>query len=202
MYIDPKKSEVPIYANILTSCITPRPIAWISSLNKMGIANIAPYSFFTVASFNPPVLCVTQINPRDKAEKDTLANLKETKECVINVVNQKLVEKMNETCFDYPAHVSEFDAVELEPCASAAVSAPGVKAALVRFECSLREIISVSQSPSGGHMMLLNVVNIFIDDSLSHDSLIPEALDNIGKLGNDYYSSTREIIELARPGRK
>ena len=69
----------------LVGGITPRPIAWISTLSEKGIANIAPYSFFTVASCNPPVLSVTQVNPRDHANKDTLTNLLATKECVVNI---------------------------------------------------------------------------------------------------------------------
>ena len=76
----------PIYSQLVGG-ITPRPIAWVSTLSRDGVANIAPYSFFTVASVNPPVLSVTQVNPGAKRNKDTLSNLLDTKGCVVNIVS-------------------------------------------------------------------------------------------------------------------
>ena len=133
----------------LVGGISPRPIAWISTLSEKGIANIAPYSFFTVASCNPPVLSVTQVNPRDHTNKDTLTNLLATKECVVNIVSHNLVKQMNQSCANYPNNVSEFDEVNIQQTPSLLVSPPSVEASKVRYECTLRDVITVSEKAGG-----------------------------------------------------
>ncbi|WP_372811713.1 flavin reductase family protein, partial [Pseudoalteromonas nigrifaciens] len=184
----------------LVGGISPRPIAWISTLNSEGIANIAPYSFFTVASCKPPVLSVTQVNPSDKTNKDTLSNLMATKECVVNIVSQELVEKMNQSCANYPSDISEFDAANIAQAPSLLVNAPSVAGSKVRFECKLREVISISNEPGGGKMMLLDVVGICINDSVMSNGYIdPELLNAVGKMGGDYFSTTKDKFVLKRP---
>lgn len=164
MNFDPKLIEATQCYKLMVGSITPRPIAWVSSLSATGVLNLAPYSFFTVASCNPPVLAVTQVNPRDRAAKDTLNNLRATQECVVNIVSEDQSVLMNETCADYASNLSEFAAVGIASEASHAVAVAGVKAAKVRFECRLREVLVISSLPMGGHMMLLDVVNIFVNE--------------------------------------
>jgi len=200
MNFDPLSIEPTQSYRLMVGSIIPRPIAWISTLSSKNVLNLAPYSFFTVASCNPPVLAVTQVNPRDRAAKDTLTNLLATKECVVNIVNENLAAEMNASCADYPADVSEFDALGIESEPGHAVKVAGVKAANVRFECVLREIIEVSTLPMGGTMMLLNVVNIYVNESvLSQGRIAPDLLDAIGKLGGDLYTTTRDRFEMPRP---
>jgi flavin reductase (DIM6/NTAB) family NADH-FMN oxidoreductase RutF len=180
--------------------ISPRPIAWISTLNSEGIANIAPYSFFTVASCKPPVLSVTQVNPSDKTNKDTLSNLVATKECVVNIVSEQLVEKMNQSCANYPSDISEFDAANIAQAPSQLIRAPSVADSKVRFECKLREVIIISNEPGGTKMMLLDVVGICIDDSvIINDYIDPDLLNAVGKMGGDYFSTTKDKFALKRP---
>ena len=184
----------------LVGGISPRPIAWISTLSSEGVTNIAPYSFFTVASCQPAVLSVTQVNPSDKANKDTLTNLLATKECVINIVSHALVEQMNQSCANYPNNVSEFDEASIERVPSQLVNPPSVAASKVRYECKLREVITISDEPSGGKMMLLDVVGIFIDDAaLVNGYIDPTRLDAVGKMGGDYFSTTKDKFVLKRP---
>lgn len=200
MNFDPLHIETTQTYKLLVGSITPRPIAWISTLSSAGILNLAPYSFFTVASCNPPVLAVTQVNPRGRAAKDTLTNLQATKECVVNIVSEELAELMNASCGDYPPDVSEFAAVGIECEPSQRVQVAGVKAAKVRFECVLREVLVISSLPMGGHMMFLDVVNIFVNESaLVEGQIAPHLLNTIGKLGGDLYSTTHERFEMARP---
>lgn len=200
MNFDPLSIEVTHCYKLMVGSITPRPIAWISSLSATGVLNLAPYSFFTVASCNPPVLAVTQVNPHDRAAKDTLTNLRAIQECVVNIVTEDLAEIMNASCGDYPPDVSEFLALNIESEASHAVAVAGVKAASVRFECTLREVIEVSSLPMGGQMMLLNVVNIYVNESvLVAGQIAPHLLNTIGKLGNDWYTNTQDRFEMARP---
>lgn len=185
---------------LLVGSIVPRPIAWISTLSADGVANLAPYSFFTVASCNPPVLSVTQVNPRDRLSKDTLANLQATGACVVNIVSAALAEQMNATCADYPAGISEFTAAGIARAPSAVVAADGVADAPVRFECRLRQVIEVSAEPSGGTMMLLDVVHIHVADQvLAHGAIDPQLLDAVGKMGGNGYAHTRARFDLVRP---
>lgn len=201
MYLDltNKHDETNIYSQLVGG-ITPRPIAWISTLSSDGVANIAPYSFFTVASVNPPVLSVTQVNPRDKANKDTLNNLLASKECVVNIVSEQLVEKMNQSCGNYPPSVSEFIAANIESTVSKFVKPLSVKASKVRYECKLREVITFCDKPGAGKMMLLDIVGIYIDDSVLVNGYIdPRALNTVGKMGGDDFTTTHDLFSLARP---
>ncbi|OUS72568.1 flavin reductase [Pseudoalteromonas sp. A601] len=201
MFLDLTQSlEKPNIYSQLVGGITPRPIAWISTLSSDGVANIAPYSFFTVASVNPPVLSVTQVNPGEKRNKDTLNNLLASKECVVNIVSEQQVEQMNQSCANYSSEVSEFDAAHIESTASRLVKPISVKASKVRYECSLREVITISEQSAGGQMMLLNVVGVYIDDAVLVDGYIdPVALKSVGKLGGDEFTKTTDMFSLKRP---
>lgn len=200
MFLDLTQNTHHNVYSYLVGGISPRPIAWVSTLSEEGVANIAPYSFFTVASCNPPVLSVTQVNPRDKANKDTLINLQATKNCVVNIVSEELVEQMNQSCANYSAQTSEFDAANIDKTASKQVSAPSAAVAKVRYECTLRDIITISDEPGGGKVMLLNVVGIYInDDVLVNGYLDPARLNTVGKMGGDYFSSTKDKFVLKRP---
>lgn len=185
---------------LLTSGVLPRPIAWVSTLGKNGVANLAPYSFFTVASCNPPVLCVVQVTPANQLNKDTLTNLKDTGECVVNVVSQPLLDAMNISCATYPPEVDEFEKAGLEKSTSHTVAAPGVKSALVRYECKLRELQTISDLPTGGTLMLLDVTGIEVaDHALVEGQIDPSVLQAMGKMGGDLYNTTDQRIELPRP---
>ncbi|URQ97882.1 flavin reductase family protein [Pseudoalteromonas sp. SCSIO 43095] len=200
MFLDLTDNSNHSVYSYLVGGISPRPIAWVSTLSEKGVANIAPYSFFTVASCNPPVLSVTQVNPRDNANKDTLNNLLATKECVVNIVSHSLVDQMTQSCANYPRDVSEFDAANIQRTPSQLVSVPSVAASKVRYECKLREVITISDEPSGGQMMLLDVVGIFLDDTVLVNGYIdPTRLDAVGKMGGDYFSTTKDKFALKRP---
>ncbi len=192
--------ETPQIYHHLVHGVVPRPIAWVSTLSKEGISNLAPYSFFSVASVNPPVLTVTAVPARDKLEKDTLTNLLETKECVVNVVTEDVLEIMNESCADFAHNQSEIDALNIETIASEMIQPAGIKAAKVRFECTLRETIDIAKHPAGGVLILLDVVGIHIDDSVADGAQINgKTLKALGKLGGNDYSTVNEQITLARP---
>lgn len=185
---------------LLVGGVTPRPIAWISTLSKTGVANIAPYSFFNVASCNPPILWYSQVNPREGGDKDTLVNLLDTKECVVHIVSEPLLEKMNQTCASLPADQSEFAFAQLEQCPSHSVKPPSVRGTLVRYECTLREVLRFNSLPMGGSAALLDVKTIFVDDALWQDGFINQMqLTSVGKMGADFYSHTDNLIELSRP---
>jgi flavin reductase (DIM6/NTAB) family NADH-FMN oxidoreductase RutF len=185
---------------LLNGGVTPRPIAWISTRSKTGVDNLAPYSFFTVASCNPPVLLYTQVTQRSGIDKDTLQNLKETGECVVNIVNSHLLEKMNLTSASISPDESEFDLADLEHCTSNTVTPVSVKESPIRYECTLREIITLGALPAGGTLVLLDVKFVYVrDDLYSAEGINQTLIDSVGKMGGDGYSPTSNYIALNRP---
>jgi flavin reductase (DIM6/NTAB) family NADH-FMN oxidoreductase RutF len=185
---------------LLNGGVTPRPIAWISTRSGDNIDNLAPYSFFTVASCNPPVLLYTQVTQRSGIDKDTLQNLIETGECVVNIVNSDLLEKMNHTSASINIDESEFDFADVESCSSYKVTPCSVKESPIRYECTLREIIPISDSPTGGTVILLDVQFVYVrDDLYQNGNINQELVDSVGKMGGDYFSFTSKNVTLNRP---
>ena len=185
---------------LLTGGVTPRPIAWISTRSSAGVDNLAPYSFFTVASCNPPVLLYTQVTQRSGIDKDTLQNIRETGECVVNIANAALLEKMNKTSASLEIDKSEFEFADVDSCASFKVRPRSVKESPIRYECTLREIIPISDLPTGGTVILLDVKFVYVRDDLYINGTInQELIDSVGKMGGDYFSFTSKNIEIERP---
>jgi flavin reductase (DIM6/NTAB) family NADH-FMN oxidoreductase RutF len=195
---------------LLSGGITPRPIAWISTRSHDKVDNLAPYSFFTVASCNPPVLLYSQVAQRSGIDKDTLENLIATGECVVNIVNASLMEKMNQTSASLNRDESEFEFAGIESCASHSVTPRSVKESPIRYECALRDVLPIggltsndstnSEQPIGGTVVLLDVKSIYVQDKLYEDGSINQALlDSVGKLGGDLFSFTSKNIDLKRP---
>ncbi len=186
---------------LLVSGIIPRPIAWVSTQNQHGVQNVAPYSFFTVASVNPPILAITHVAPRAGGEKDTLANLKAVPECVVNIVSASQAEAMNASCAPFDNDTSEFAQANIAAAPSELVKPVSVADSAVRYECKLREIINLSDLPAGGQLILLDVVGVSVKDGLLTEAGLVDAkqLDAIGKLGGDDYSYCRDGFALARP---
>ena len=200
MFFDVKELASQQKYHLLNGGVTPRPIAWISTRSRNNIDNLAPYSFFTVASCNPPVLLYTQVTPRSGTDKDTLQNLLETGECVVNIANSDVLEKMNMTSASLEATASEFDFAEVEQCPSQTVAPASVKASPVRYECTLREVICISDLPTGGSVVLLDVQCIYVrDDLYINDRVDQKLVDSVGKMGGDAFSLTSNTLELKRP---
>ncbi len=185
---------------LLTGGITPRPIAWISTRSSEGVDNLAPYSFFSVASCNPPVLLYTQVTQRSGKDKDTLLNLRDSGECVVNIVSAQQLHVANMTSATIDANDSEFDFAGVDSTDSLKVAPRSVKASPLRYECTLKEIISIGDLPAGGTVVLLDVQAIYVRDDLYVDGVIDQArLDSVGKMGGDYYCYTSNNVAIDRP---
>lgn len=192
------------FYTLATHAIQPRPIAWISTQSHEGISNLAPFSFFTVACINPPILSVTIIWRRAEndlpSEKDTLRNLRTTGECVINIVTEALATTMNQTCANFPPATSEIATLGIATVASQRVAPPGVAASPVRFECRLRSLTPLGSGPGSSHIALLDVLSIDADEQVITNGMIDAGkLMSIGKLGGDAYATTPNRFELPRP---
>ena len=193
--------------NLRISCVGPRPIAWVSSVSAAGQPNLAPFSFFNCVCGNPPLLAFAPglRPPNDPAPthgepKDTLRNIRETKEFVISVVTYHLREAMNLTSGEYAATVNEFELAGLTPQPSIMVRPPRVGESPVSFECKLHQILDFSTGPTGGSLVIGQVVAIHVEDAHCQEGRIDrDSLDLIGRLGGMQYTRTRERFEMARP---
>lgn len=195
-------SALPAQKNyrLLNGGVTPRPIAWISTQSKSGVDNLAPYSFFTVASCNPPVLLYTQVTQRSGLDKDTLQNLKETGECVVNIASSSLLAQVNTSSASIKRDESEFDLANVSKIPSYLVQPFSVAESPIRYECKLRELITISDLPASGTMVLLDVISIYVKDELYIDGNIDQRLiDSVGKMGGSEYCHTTHLASLNRP---
>jgi flavin reductase (DIM6/NTAB) family NADH-FMN oxidoreductase RutF len=188
---------------ILLNAVAPRPIAWVSTQGKDGLTNLAPFSFFNVVSAKPPMLgfspAIRQLEDGD-VPKDTLRNIRDTGEFVVNVVTFELAEAMNLTSGEYGPSVSEFQLAKLATRPSEVVRPPQVAASPVSFECRLNRILDFgSQAPSGS-LVIGEIVSVHVEDSALKEGRIDgHALDLIGRMGGMEYTRTTARFELVRP---
>ena len=188
----------------MTGLITPRPIAWVSTVDAEGRANLAPFSFFNGVTSSPPTLLFIPVNLRDGAKKDTVLNLEATSECVVNVVSRALADQMNACAARLPHGESEFAAFGIAAAPSDLVRPPRVAEAPAAFECRVRQIVPVGEGPMAAHVVICDILRLHVrDEILGADGAVdPERLDSIGRLGGEGYAGTRERFELVRPDRK
>jgi flavin reductase (DIM6/NTAB) family NADH-FMN oxidoreductase RutF len=203
---DPARESVQNIYKLMIGAIVPRPIAFVSSLDARGVRNLAPFSYFTAVSADPPVVLfcpsVRRENPERGlgAHKDTLLNVSATREFVVNIVTEAMVEKMNLTSAQVPPEVDEFELSGLTPVPSELVTPPRVAESPVQMECRLRQIIEVSDRPSGGAIVLGEVVRFHVrEDLIENFRIDPEKLAAIGRMGGPTYVRTRDRFDLRRP---
>jgi len=192
--IDPESLPVKERYALLTSFIQPRPIAWVSTQDGEGRLNLAPFSFFTGVTANPMTLCFAPARTKEGRKKDTLLNIEETGEFVVSIVTEETARKAVETSAEWPRGVSEFEKAGLTPAPSARVKPPRVRESPVSLECELSRLVSVSEGPIGGTLVLGRVVFVHAEGALSH-----EALKTVGRLEGDWYAPVREAFRLPRP---
>lgn len=185
----------------MAASITPRPIAWVSTLSAEGVANLAPFSFYNGVCPNPPAVVFSATNRRDGRPKDTLVNVRQTRQFVLNVVSEPLVHQMNLTAAELDYGVNEFDHAGLNPIASALVRPPRVREAMVHMECELLQVVEVGSGSLAGNLVIGQIVLMHIDDRvIAADGQIDAGLlATVGRLGGDLYCTTRERFELGRP---
>ena len=203
MIVYPSDSRPNDIYKLMVGSITPRPIALVSSISKAGVFNLAPYSFFTGVSANPPAIGFSPlITGRDKI-RDSRNNIEETKEFAVNIVSESLVEQMNVASSDVPPEVDEFALSQLTPAHANIVSCPLVKESRINMECRLIEIVEVSNKLLGGAFILGEIVCFHIDDEVVENFRIdPDTLDTVGRMGGSSYTRTRDRFELVRPDSK
>lgn len=201
--------------NILISAVVPRPIAWVSTLSASGRPNLAPFSFFNAVCAKPPLLAFAPgMRPPHKSEaaadeaeghpgvhvKDTLRNIRETREFVINTVTYKLAEAMNLTSGEYDASIDEFELARMASAPSHVVRPRRVAESPVSFECKLHQILDFNPAAEGGSLVIGEIVSLHIDERhLKEGRLDRDSLDVIGRMGGMQYTRTTQRFEMVRP---
>ncbi|MBG6225434.1 flavin reductase (DIM6/NTAB) family NADH-FMN oxidoreductase RutF [Arthrobacter sp. CAN_A2] len=185
---DPANSRA--FYKFLTSVVVPRPIAWVSSTSADGVDNLAPHSFFTIASVNPPIVQFTSVG-----RKDSVRNIEATGEFVVCFTPEELFETVNATGTDFPPDVSEFDAVGLTREPSATVRPPRVGESPVALECRLHLIQEMGDCTLVFGEVLHAVVS---EDVLDGDLPSITALRPLSRLGKNEWGSVGTIRGISR----
>ena len=203
--VNPSEQKPQDVYKLLIGAVVPRPIAFVSSQDSKGIRNLAPFSFFTVASANPPVVCFCpMVRPSGSSSmpptKDTLRNIIDTREFVLNIVSEEFADKMNATSADLPPEVDEFEVSGLTPVPSELIAPPRVGESAIQMECRLEQVVHVSTEPLGGSLVLGQVLRFHIRESMLNNFRIdPDQLHAIGRMAGATYCRTCDRFEMERP---
>lgn len=185
MIIDPSDLDTTSVYKLLVGAVVPRPIAWVSSQSRNGILNLAPFSFFTVASREPPMLAIS-IGPRTGGEhypKDTLTNLRETQEFVINMVSVSLANAMFETAVNHAPDVNEFERAGVTPADSSSIKVPRVAEAKISMECTVEHMLKLGTDT----MVIGRMRRYHVEDALITNGRIDlKALDPLGRMAGNF----------------
>ena len=189
--------------NPFKALVAPRPIAWVSSMDAEGVANLAPFSYFNACADRPPTIMFAPNNPRPNGEdKDTLRNVEQTNEFVVNLVGYDLREAMNMTSAHVGASVDEFELAGLTPADSVHVRVPRVAEAPVSLECRfLTRLRLPSDHPRiENNLVIGKVVGTHIADHIIRDGMIDMAAYRpVARLGYMDYTSVESVFEMLRP---
>lgn len=205
--INPKELPIPKLQAYLQSAVSPRPIAFVSSIDKAGNVNLSPFSFFNMFSMNPPILIFSPSRRvRDNSEKHTLENIREVNEVVINIVNYDMVQQTSLASCDFPKGVNEFVKSGLTPQGSQLVKPPRVAESPVSFECKVKEVISLGDQGGAGNLVLCEVLLMHIrEEVVDQNGIIdPYKMDAVARMGQNYYCRAQgdNIFIVPKPNEK
>lgn len=203
MNVNPEHATASAIYQHLIRLIAPRPIAWVSTVALSGITNLAPFSFFTGVGAKPPSVLFCPANRRDGTPKDTLRNILDTGEFVINVVPYRLAEAMNLSSAELPPGESEFELAGVATAPSDIFRPPRVQASPACLECELMHHLALDAGPGGANIVVGRILQLHLDESILDDAGQADAglLDLIGRLGGTSCCRTTERFDLPRPHR-
>ncbi len=197
---DPATRDLRTNYHFLTSAVMPRPVAWVTTVDAAGLVNAAPFSWFNAVCAEPPMLMLAIQRRTDGSPKDTLRNLRATRECVVNVAPKALLHEMVQTSGDYPPEVSEVEAVGLATAPSRKVRPPRLAASPVHFECRLAQELPLG--PQGRtSLVLLEAVHMAADDAVldGRGNVDPAKLTLVARMGGAEYVDTERHYTVQRP---
>jgi flavin reductase (DIM6/NTAB) family NADH-FMN oxidoreductase RutF len=195
MQIDPAALSSRDSYRLMISCIIPRPIAFVTTLSREGVSNLAPFSFFNGVSSDPPVISIAVATKRDGSKKDTWRNIEETGEYVVNVVVPEIMDAVIVGARELPHNVSELELSGLQTRPSAKVKPPRLAASPINLECTLLKIVEVEETA----LILGRVVMVHAKDEILDGGRVdPRRLTFVGRLGDDLYCRVTELFERKR----
>lgn len=189
---------------LINAAVVPRPIAWVSTRAVDGVLNLAPFSYFNAVCSNPPTIVFSagvRVLKSTPTHKDTLTNIRETGEFVVNFVSEHNAVAMNLTSVEAPPHVDEFAHAGLTPVPGVVVNVPSVAESPIHFECRLNQIITISDQPGGAHLVIGTIVHMHFDDSIYRDGnyLDLAAYQPVGRTSGAGYVRVTDTFTLSRP---
>ena len=201
--ITPKEISTAKLHGYLLSAVSPRPIAFASTIDKDGNVNLSPFSFFNVFSANPPILIFSPARRvRDNTTKHTLENVLKTKEVVINIVNFEMVQQMSLSSTEYPNGVNEFVKAGFTQVASDMVKPPRVGESPVQFECKVNDVIALGAKGGAGNLIIAEVVKLHIKESIldAEGKIDAVKIDTVARMGANWYNRSKEgMFEVLKP---
>jgi flavin reductase (DIM6/NTAB) family NADH-FMN oxidoreductase RutF len=201
--IDPKDISSAKLQGYLQSAVGPRPIAFASTIDKNGVPNLSPFSFFNIFSANPPILIFSPARRvRDNTIKHTLINAEATREVVINVVNFDIVQQTSLSSSEYPDGVNEFVKAGFTAIPSEMVKPYRVAQSPVQFECKVNEIISLGTQGGAGNLVICEILKMHISESVldENGNIDPVKIDLVSRMGGNWYSRANQgLFEVAKP---
>jgi flavin reductase (DIM6/NTAB) family NADH-FMN oxidoreductase RutF len=201
MEVNPAALEWRDAYKLLVGSILPRPIAFVSTIDENGVANAAPFSFFTAICADPMLVCFSPMRRgTDGKKKDTLVNIEKSKQFVINIVSEEFVEKMNECAKEFPPEVDEFEFAGLTKLESVSVNAPRIAESKVQLECELFESLDFGDHAGSGSLVIGKVVYVHIQDELyDQGRILTEKLLPVGRMaGNSFTKPLTDTFEMIR----
>ncbi|WP_338814798.1 flavin reductase family protein [Bernardetia sp. Wsw4-3y2] len=200
----PSDLPVPAFHGLLLGAISPRPIAFASTIDKDGNVNLSPFSFFNVFGANPPTLIFSPARRvRDNTIKHTLENVKEVGEVVINMVSYAMVEQMSLSSTEYDKGVNEFTKSGFTPIASETIAPPRVLESPAQFECVVKQIIETGTEGGAGNLIICEVKKMHINKAVldKEGKIDPHLIDLVARMGGNYYAraSGDAVFEVAKP---
>tara|TARA_B100000214_G_scaffold368735_1_gene340723 strand:+ start:2875 stop:3495 length:621 start_codon:yes stop_codon:yes gene_type:complete len=201
MIFDPKEISFSDTHKIMIGSIVPRPIAFVSTISKDGKNNVAPFSYFNGVCSNPPTIMFAPARRAwDGKRKDTLNNIIDNNEFVINLVSESFAEKMVACSTDFDSEVDEFKISGLSPKESSKVKPPRVGESKISFECQLNQIIEIGNGdPGSGFIVIGTIVLFHIDDEIyDNGKILLEKFEPLGRLAGNLYTRPNDNIEIIR----
>lgn len=201
--IDPKAVSTAALHGYMLGAVTPRPIAFASTIDSAGNVNLSPFSFFNVFSANPPIMIFSPARRgRDNTTKHTYENVLQVKEVVINIVNYDIVQQMSLSSTEYGKGVNEFEKAGLTPLASQTIKPPRVAESPVQFECRVNEVISLGTEGGAGNLVICEVLKMHINEAIldADGKIDPVKLDAVSRMGGNWYGRAKQgMFEVPKP---
>ena len=201
MILDPNEIPFQETHKLMIGSIIPRPIAFVSTQSNNGKNNVAPFSYFNGVCSKPPTIMFAPARRGwDGEEKDTLINIRDTEEFVVNIVSESFAEKMVMCATDFDSDVDEFEISGLTPTNSKKIKPPRVAEAKISFECKLNQIVEIGDGTAGSGFVVIGTIVLFhIDDGIyDNGRILTDKLEPLGRLAGNWYTRSTDTLKIDR----